>query len=122
VEFQKLLTIFVIWAISDKGLILGADALGEKGKPAEQVGEEAARKLIEEINSGMAFDRHMGDMLIPYIALADGYSKIGVSKLTLHTITNIHITEKLTGVKFKVNGKEGEKGIIEVQGIGYSKS
>ncbi len=111
----------VLWAISDKGLILGSDALGEKGKPAEQVGEEAARELIEELSSSMAFDKHMGDMLIPYIALAEGYSRIGISRLTLHTLTNIHIVEKLVNTKFKVNGREGERGVIEVQGIGYTR-
>ena len=111
----------VLWAVSDKGLILGSDALGEKGKPAEQVGEEAARELIEELSSGMAFDKHMGDMLIPYIALAEGYSRIGISKLTLHTLTNIHVVKKLVNTKFEVNGEEGEKGVIEVQGIGYTR-
>ncbi len=111
----------VLWAISDKGEIIGADAVGEKGKPAEQVGQEAAMKLVEDLRTGKAFDRHMADMLIPYIALAEGYSKIGVAKLTLHTITNIYITEKILGVKFKVDGKEDQPGIIEVQGIGFTR-
>ncbi len=112
----------VLWAVSDKGEIIGADAVGEKGKPAEQVGQEAASKLIEDLSTGRAFDRHMGDMLIPYIALADGYSRIGIAKLTLHTITNIHITEKILGVKFKVEGKENEPGIVEVQGLGFTRT
>ncbi len=109
----------VLWAVTESGFVIGADSLGERGKPAERVGEEAAQKLVEEIRSGMAFDRHMGDMLIPYIALADGYSRIGVSVMTLHTITNVRIVETLVGVKFKVEGGESERGIIEVQGVGF---
>lgn len=111
----------VLWAISDKGLIIGGDSIGEKGKPAEKVGEEAARKLVEDLSTGMAFDRHMSDMLIPYIALAHGYSRIGVAKLTLHTITNMYIVEKILGVKFKYSGSEGDKAVIEVEGIKFSK-
>ncbi|NPA70216.1 MAG: RNA 3'-terminal phosphate cyclase [Crenarchaeota archaeon] len=109
----------VLWAITDRDEILGGDALGEKGKPAEEVGREAAEKLVEDLSTNMAFDRHMGDMLIPYIALAEGYSKIGVAKLTLHTITNVHIVEKILNVKFKVQGEQDKPGVIEVNGIGY---
>jgi len=111
----------VLYAKSDRGLLIGADAIGEKGKPAEEVGREAAEKLIQELTPGRAFDSHMGDMLIPYIALAEGRSRIGVSKITLHTVTNMYIVEKILGVKFRVEGEEGKPGIIEVEGIGYTR-
>ncbi|MGC9153903.1 MAG: RNA 3'-terminal phosphate cyclase, partial [Vulcanisaeta sp.] len=100
----------VLWARSDRGLIKGADALGERGKPAEVVGEEAAAKLIENLRSNMALDEHMGDMVIPYMALASGSSAVGVSKITLHTLTNIYIVERILDVKFEVSGREGEPG------------
>ncbi len=109
----------VLYARSDKGLLIGADAIGEKGKPAEHVGREAAEKLLQELSPGRAFDSHMGDMLIPYIALAEGRSRIGVSRITLHTVTNIYVVERVLGVKFKVDGAEGEPGVIEVSGICY---
>ncbi len=112
----------VLWALTDREEIIGADALGEKGKPAEIVGREAAEKLLSELESKMAFDSHMGDMLIPYIALAEGRSRIGVSKLTLHTITNIYIVERILQVKFKVDGEQDKPGIIEVNGIGFRRS
>lgn len=95
-------------------MIKGADALGERGgKPAEVVGEEAARNLLENLRSGMALDEHMGDMVIPYMALAGG-GVVGVSKITLHALTNIYIVERVLGVRFEVSGKEGEPGIIKV--------
>ncbi|NPA23954.1 MAG: RNA 3'-terminal phosphate cyclase [Crenarchaeota archaeon] len=109
----------VLWAVTDRDEIIGADALGEKGKPAEEVGKEAAEKLIEDLGTGKAFDRHMGDMLVPYIALADGHSKIGVARLTLHTITNVYVVEKILNVKFRVEGEQEKPGVIEVDGIGY---
>jgi len=97
--------------------IVGADALGERGKPAEQVGEEAAIKLVEELNSQASLDRHMGDMIIPYMAVADGHSEISVSQITMHAITNIQIAEKILKVKFQVNGNMGQAGRISVDGL-----
>ena len=97
--------------------IIGADALGEKGKPAEQVGEESRRRLIEELNSKAALDRHMSDMIIPYMAVADGRSEISVSQITMHTLTNIHVAEKILKVKFQVNGNVGLAGSISVNGL-----
>jgi len=108
----------VLWAISDKGFIIGSDSLGMRGKRAEIVGREAAEGLLKELEAKAAVDSHMGDMLIPFLAVANGTSRIRVSRLTLHTITNIHVTEKIVGVKFKVHGKQGEPAVIEVTGIG----
>ena len=105
----------VLWAVSSRGLVKGGDALGERGKPAEVVGEEAARKLLDNLRSGMALDEHMGDMVIPYMALA-GSGVVGVSRITLHTLTNIYIVERILGVKFEVSGREGEPGVIKVLG------
>ena len=96
---------------------IGADALGERGKAAEQVGEEAAKKLLEELNSQASLDRHMGDILIPYMAVAEGPSEICVSQITTHTLTNIQIAEKLLNVKFHVNGNTGQPGTISVNGV-----
>ena len=110
----------VLWALSDNGCILGADALGARGKPAEEVGREAAEKMVNELKTGMAFDRHMADMLIPYLALAEGSSIVGVSSLTLHALTNISLTELILGVKFKVEGGKDSPSIVRVEGLGFS--
>ncbi|MEM3562725.1 MAG: RNA 3'-terminal phosphate cyclase [Candidatus Jordarchaeaceae archaeon] len=107
----------VLWAETSSGSVIGADVLGEKGKPAEKVGEEAADRLLREINRNTPIDSHMGDMLIPYLGVADGVSQIKVSELTLHLLSNIWVTEKILNVKFSVTGKEGEPGTISVKGI-----
>ena len=80
---------------------LGADALGERGKRSEDVGEEAADKLISEIQSNAAVDQHIADNLIPILALVGG--KIKVSKITAHTLTNIYTVEKFLGKIFDVD-------------------
>ena len=98
--------------------ILGSDSIGERGKPAELVGEQAASNLLAEFDSKAAVDRHMGDILIPYIAVAEGRSELQVSMITNHTLTNIKVAEILSGVKFQVQGSLHEPGRISVEGIG----
>jgi RNA 3'-terminal phosphate cyclase (ATP) len=65
-------------------------------------------------------DRHMGDMIVPYMALADGVSEVSMSRLTEHTLTNVKVAEELGGVRFEVNGKVGEPGSLRVKGLGFS--
>ncbi|MEJ5293354.1 MAG: RNA 3'-terminal phosphate cyclase [Candidatus Methanosuratincola sp.] len=106
----------VIWAEAGTGFRVGADALGSKERRAEEVGEIAARKLLEELQSGMALDSHLGDMLIPLIALANGVSRIGVSRLTPHSETMIWLCSKFTGSDFEVEKLKGGGAAIEVEG------
>ncbi|MEM4769388.1 MAG: RNA 3'-terminal phosphate cyclase [Desulfurococcaceae archaeon] len=100
---------------------LGGDAVGEKGKPAEVVGEEAARVLVEDYETGMAFDRHMGDMLIPYMFLAKGVSRAGVARITMHLLTAIEIAKMfLPDASVKVDGELNKPGVVTVSGVGFS--
>jgi|YelNatPaOPRAMG01_1025707.scaffolds.fasta_scaffold36117_3 RNA 3'-terminal phosphate cyclase (ATP) len=71
--------------------VLGANALGEKGKRAEEVGKEAASGLLEELQGGSALDQHASDQILPYLALAKGPSVVSVSRLTGHLETNLWV-------------------------------
>ena len=89
--------------IDDKNpIIIGADALGEKGIPAENIGETCAQKLYTFIQSGTALDTHLSDMLIPFLPLVSG-SIIKPAELTQHTLTNIYATEKFFGKCFNID-------------------
>lgn len=81
-------------------VILGADSLGERGKSAEQVGEECAKKLIKEIESGAVCDAHLADNLIPWMGLFKP-SKFITSAISNHTMTNIFVAEKFLGKCFE---------------------
>ena len=87
-------------------VILGADCLGERKKKAEDVGSEAARNLITEIDSGASADKYLADQLMPFLAISGG--KIRASEITNHSRTNIWITEKFIGNKFRVNDDKKE--------------
>lgn len=112
----------VLWAKTKQGSILSSSCLGEKGKPAEEVGEEAAEKLIQQIETGKALGPHMTDQVIPYLSLANGKSKIGSTKLTSHTLTNIELIKKIIGAKITIEGKQGQPGNIKIEGVGISRN
>ncbi len=63
-------------------------ALGERGKPAEAVADEAADDLIAAIEAGGAVDEHSADQLLLPMALAEGRSIFTVGRATDHLRTN----------------------------------
>ncbi|NIO44331.1 MAG: RNA 3'-terminal phosphate cyclase [Candidatus Aenigmarchaeota archaeon] len=81
---------------------LGASELGERGKLAEKVGEEAAKSLVKQIDSNACLDEWMADQILPYMALA-GNSKVSVAEVTNHVRTNIWVIEKFLPVKFEID-------------------
>ncbi len=110
----------VVWAESEHGIRMGADVLGERGKSAESVGREVVSHLLTDFSTGMAIDSHLCDMLIPYLAVAAGTSKIGVTRVTSHLITNIWAVKQILGTRIELQGKIGEPGIVLVEGMGLS--
>ncbi len=106
----------VLWAITEKS-ILGGDSLGARGKPAERVGEEAAVKLLEDLSTGMALDRHMSDMIIPYLALSCGEAEVGGARLTMHAWTHVKVVEKiLPEAELKLEGELEKPFKLKVKG------
>jgi len=97
----------VLWAETDTGAILGADAIGELRKTSETVGMEAAEKLYAEISAKPTVDVHLADMLIPYVALAEGRSAYLTRTISEHLETNIWLAEKILGVQFNVRKADG---------------
>lgn len=85
---------------------MGGSALGKRGLPAEKVGKDAADEIILELRAGASVDTYLADQLIPYMALA-GNSSYTVRELSLHTKTNIWVTEQFLDVNFKIEKKEG---------------
>lgn len=95
---------------------MGGSALGERGKPAEKVGREAASLLADELRTGAVIDAHLADQLIIYMALAEGPSCIKAGRLTGHAEAGIRIVEQMTGIKFEIE-KADRATIIRSSGI-----
>jgi len=105
----------VLWAKTSTGALLGGDAIGELGKPSEVVGREAAENLLKELESRATVDVHLADMLVPYVALAQGESVYLSRAITEHLDTNIWLAQRILGVEFSVN-KVGNLYRIEKKG------
>lgn len=91
------------------GVRLWADGLGERAKTAEEVGRDAAYKLLKELGSDSCCDVHLADNLIPYLAFLGG--KIKTSCVSQHTLTNIWVCENFLGKIFEIKDN-----LIEVIG------
>ena len=98
-------TVITLWAVSRQGIVfMGADALGEKGRRAEDVGAAAADRMLKLLKSDAAVDCHLADNLIPLMALCGGQVK--TEKITGHIRSNIYVCEKFLGAGFRLQEKE----------------
>ncbi|NWF96097.1 MAG: RNA 3'-terminal phosphate cyclase [Candidatus Thorarchaeota archaeon] len=106
----------VLWADSDSGNRIGADSLGAREKSAEEVGKEAAMRLLNALSTGRAVDPFLADMLVPYLGMAQGRSCIGVCEVTSHLLTNVWAAERIIGASIRLEGALGEQGVLTVEG------
>jgi len=79
---------------------IGADKLGEPHKPAEQIGQEAAKQLIERLQNDAPIDEHIADNLIPLIGILR-QSAIKIPHLTDHIMTNMEVCKAFLGDVYK---------------------
>lgn len=99
--------------------VAGFSALGEKGKPAERVADEAVDAFTAHWRTDAPVDPHLADQLVLFMALADGHSAIRTSTLTLHTATHIWLIEQFLPVRFHLLGARDEPATISVEGVGW---
>lgn len=108
----------ILVARTSAGAVIGSDALGERGVPSEVVANRAVDSLIGQLKYPV--DRHLGDQLIIWTALAAGRSRFTVSELTSHTMTSIEVVRSMVHAKFDVDGKLGGPATITCEGIGLT--
>ena len=98
------------------GPLAGFTALGARGKPAEQVADEAVEAYLAFQARGVACDRHLADQILIYLALAQGPSRLTTEAVTAHLLTNAWVIEQFLGPTFQIKGALGERGEISCQG------
>jgi RNA 3'-phosphate cyclase len=90
-------------------------ALGERGKPAERVADEACDAVIAYLEGGPALvDVHSGDQLVLPLALANGPSEFHVTEVTRHLTTNIDVIRRFLDRTITCDGEEGSPGVVRV--------
>jgi RNA 3'-terminal phosphate cyclase (ATP) len=97
----------------------GFSALGARGKPAEQVAEEAVDALLTYLHSGAAVDPYLSDQILLYMALAEGTSAFTTSQVTSHLLTNIWVLKHFLPLRCEVRGSLGQPGHVHIEGTGF---
>jgi len=90
----------------------GFSALGERGKPAESVADEALDRLFAYLDTQTAIDEHLADQLILPMAIAEGESSFSTCRLTQHLLTNIWVVKHFLRVEFRVEGEAEKPGKV----------
>jgi RNA 3'-phosphate cyclase len=103
----------VLAYFAGNGGFLGGDSIGERGKPAEAVGREAAQKFATAVTSGAAVDSNLADMLIPLLSLASGPSKVKVPEVTEHLKSGLELAAQFTSCRWSINA-EGKAKVVEI--------
>lgn len=101
-------TSMLVYSVSDfGGPYVGGDSIGERGKRAEEVGQEAASRFIESALSGVAVDPFLADMLVLPLCLAKGRSAYRTARATGHLHTNLAVASAVTGCRFEIKPAQG---------------
>ena len=90
----------------------GFSSLGERGKPAERVADEAADGMLSFLASKAALDTHLADQLLIYLAMIPGSHGFTVAAVTEHLLTNAWLIEQFLPVRFEVTGGIKEPGLV----------
>jgi len=98
----------------------GFSSLGELGKRAEQVADEAVEDFLEYWKGQGALDQHLADQVVLYMALAEGESVVTVSEVTEHLTTNIWVIEQFLPIKYSLEeDPSGRGGTLRVTGAAF---
>ena len=108
----------LVYSISDFGPYIGGDSIGERGKPAENVGSEAAERFLESYKANVPVDYFLADMLVVPLSLTKGKSRYRIGKVTEHLKTNLHIVSQLVKCKYRIEPAE-KSYIVNIDGLSY---
>lgn len=89
-------------------------ALGERGKRAEQVAEDACRAFLAFLRTDATVDEYLADQLLLPMALASGPSVMRTPRVTPHLLTNIATLQKFLPTVIHLSGTSGQPGEVEV--------
>lgn len=89
-------------------------SLGELGKPAERVADEAVDALLVFLDSNGTIDQYLADQLLLPLCLAKGQSAIRTCQITNHLLTNAEIMRTFMPVQIEIEGTPGQPGLIRM--------
>lgn len=90
----------------------GFSSLGERGKPAERVADEACDQLFAYVRAEGVADPHLADQLLVPMAIAPGSSSLATTAVTEHLLTNRWVIEQFLPGRIRIEGDRGEPGFV----------
>jgi RNA 3'-terminal phosphate cyclase (ATP) len=91
--------------------------LGERGKPAESVADDAADEAIAFRDSTCPVDPHSADQLLLPLVFCRDASEYKTSEVTRHLTTNIATVRKFVDRTLSVDAEVGRPGTVRVRGM-----
>lgn len=105
---------FLFVKVISENVVAGFTSLGARGKRAETVGEELAEDVMRYLKTDGAFDPHLPDQLVLYLALCKEKSTITTSAITDHLLTNLWVIGRFIDLEYTIEGNKGEPGLIGI--------
>jgi RNA 3'-terminal phosphate cyclase (ATP) len=99
--------------------LAGFSSLGEKGKPSDQVADEACHDLLAHHAANAPVDMHLADQLLLPMALASGRSEFRACRISQHLLTNAHVISCFLPSQIEIVGEGGGPGAVMVTGAGW---
>lgn len=106
----------LIYSVSESGIYLGSDMIGEKGITAEVIGNKAAKKFLRDYYYHACIDQHLADMLVLPLCFVKDKSRYKISRITDHLLTNLELLKKMTGLKYQIEKVSDHGFILTLQG------
>lgn len=91
--------------------------LGERGKPAESVADDAADEAIRFRDSGCPVDEHSADQLLLPLAFSPDASAYRTANVTRHLTTNIATVRKFVDRDISLDAEVGRSGTVRVAAL-----
>jgi RNA 3'-terminal phosphate cyclase (ATP) len=105
----------IFTALAYEAVHAGYSVLGVRGKPSEEVAEEAVNAVLKHHRQAGTLDPYLPDQIIPALVLAEGDSKISTVEITGHTLTNVAVIQRFVDRPIKVIGDKGQPGVIRIE-------
>lgn len=105
---------FIFLLSESENSIAGLTSLGERGKRAEAVGEDAAMEFLGYYSTGAALDSHISDQIVLYLSICKQESIFTTSSITGHLMTNLWVIGLFHEYKYSIEGEIGKTGTVRV--------
>lgn len=113
-------TALLIAATWPSGLRVGFSALGAPGKSAETVADEAISAFQAYWTTSGALDPYLADQVVVPLALAEGTSRVRISRVTEHLRTNLWVVQQFLPVTFQLEAHpDTGEGLLTLTGVGW---